>query len=384
MEFTKATRKQVKARIAIAGPAGSGKTYSALIAAAVLANGDKPALIDTERESAKLYADIFDFDVLELDTFGPGLYVQAIQEAEKAGYTTLVIDSLSHAWDGVGGALEQKGRMEDQRGMNSWTAWRKITPIHEQLVDAILRCNMHVICTIRSKMQYEQVTEDGKSKVQKVGMAPIQRQGMEYEFTLFCDMDVNHSIIVSKSRAKLMSDKVAQLPGPEFWQPFADWLDSGEEYGPQQKPQPRQENGDPSIENAGAIPYESTSIMPPEQCIEYLRGESAKLKEKYNSQEPTTKQFKLFTGMLSLLAGGDDTCRITWCREVFGIKESTQELKRRNIEAALNYLAPEKGDDGKYHITNDNAQEEFNLIVNAAIQRESVGELPGMEGDDEG
>ena len=175
-------------------------------------------------------------------------------------------------------------------------------------------------------------------------------------------------------------------------------IDSAATELPQQAPQPRIEEqpeaGSTGNGYAGTLasadglpegaPYESISIMPPEQCIEYLRGESAKLKEKYNSQEPTTNQFKLFTGMLSLLAGGDDTCRITWCREVFGIKESTQELKRRNIEAALNYLAPEKGDDGKYHITNDNAQEEFNLIVNAAIQRESVGELPGMEGDDEG
>jgi len=173
MEFQKAVRKQVKARVAIAGPAGAGKTYTALIAATTLANGGKIALIDTERQSARLYADEFEFDVLELDTFAPALYEQAIQMAEAAGYSVVVIDSLSHAWEGEGGALDQKGRLEDQRGYNSWTAWRKITPMHNALVDTMLRCNMHVIATLRSKMEYEQVTdENGKARVQKIGLAP--------------------------------------------------------------------------------------------------------------------------------------------------------------------------------------------------------------------
>ena len=372
MEFQKAVRQQVKARVAIAGPAGAGKTYTALVAAGVLRGDGKVALIDTERESAKLYADIFDFDVLELDTFGPGLYVQAIQAAEKAGYTVIVIDSLSHAWDGIGGTLEQKGRMEDQRGMNSWTAWRKITPIHEQLVDALLRCNMHVIATLRSKMQYEQVIEDGKSTVQKVGMAPIQRAGMEYEFTLFCDMDVNHSIVVSKSRAKLMSDRVAQLPGPEFWQPFADWLESGAKYEPtipeghtltDDKPEyitaKKSQNGD--------RPWDAATLRT------NLLERTGNLRKQGDQWlvPPQAGHVGAMVGKLKSILGNDDR-RHTFLKFVFG-DASSKKLDKAQTEAVMGWI---EGQAGMEIVT-----DEANRLVNSVVTAQAVGELSGMEED---
>lgn len=376
MEFQRAVRQQVKARVAIAGPAGAGKTYTALVAAGVLRGVGKVALIDTERESAKLYADIFDFDVLELDTFGPGLYVQAIQAAEKAGYTVVVIDSLSHAWDGVGGALEQKGRMEDQRGMNSWTAWRKITPIHEQLVDALLRCNMHVIVTLRSKMQYEQVTDNGKSKVQKIGMAPIQRAGMEYEFTLFCDMDVNHSLSVSKSRAKIMSDKVVQLPGPEFWQPFADWLDSGAKY--ESTPPEEHILTDDKPEYTVTTKKQDTvdPVDPddrpwrPDVLRAKILGKVQQLKDDdialwLEAVEPG--HVGALVGKLNGILGNDDR-RHTCLKFVFG-DASSKQMSKAEIEAMLRYIA--KG-------SPETVSDELNRLVNAVVTADAVGTLPGM------
>jgi len=388
LEFQKAVRQQVKARVAIAGPAGAGKTYTALVAAGVLRGNGKVALIDTERESAKLYADIFDFDVLELDTFGPGLYVQAIQAAEKTGYSVVVIDSLSHAWDGVGGALEQKGRMEDQRGMNSWTAWRKITPIHEQLVDALLRCNMHVIVTLRSKMQYEQVTDNGKSKVQKIGMAPIQRAGMEYEFTLFCDMDVNHSLSVSKSRAKIMSDKVVQLPGPEFWQPFADWLDSGAEYEPtaseehvltDDKPEytpqqePRQETVTPTAvaQNGHLEKQDDDRPWKPDELRANLLKRTGNLRESRGQWQvpPEPGYVGAMNGKLNGILGDDDR-RHTFLRKVFGM-DSSKKMDKAQVQAVIGWL---EGQAGPAIIA-----DEANRLVNAVVTADAVGELFGEE-----
>ena len=228
-QVKKATKKQVKARIAIAGPSGSGKTYTGLVAATALANGRQIAVIDTERGSASLYSDYFDFDVLELEPpFSPQVYKQAIKAAEDAGYGVIIIDSLSHAWEGEGGALDLADEATArQRTPNSYTAWREVTPLHREMVDAILQSKAHVVATMRSKTEYAIENTDGKTNIRKVGMAPIQRAGMEYEFTVVGDMDLDHKIVISKSRFAPLQDKVATKPTTDFFMPFVEWLDSG-------------------------------------------------------------------------------------------------------------------------------------------------------------
>lgn len=230
--FRKATRTQSKLRMTIDGPAGSGKTYTALRFAHGLKNGGRIAFIDTERGSASKYVgdapdgEPWDFDVLELTTFSPERYTAAIEAAGKAGYSVLVIDSLSHAWEGVGGALEIK----DRAGGNQWTAWRSVTPIHNRMVDAILQSPCHVITTMRSRMEYVQETDDnGKTVIRRVGLSPIQRPGMEYEFDVVCDMDWAHILRVSKTRCPAIVDKVVEKPGLEFVAVIKEWLASGVE-----------------------------------------------------------------------------------------------------------------------------------------------------------
>ncbi|RJR10013.1 AAA family ATPase [Candidatus Parcubacteria bacterium] len=226
--FQKATRKQSRLRMTIDGPAGSGKTYTALRFAHAL--GGRIALIDTERGSASKYVGDapdgipWDFDVLNLTVFSPEKYTEAILTAGRAGYSVLVIDSLSHAWEGVGGALEIKQRVGE-----SWSAWRHVTPIHNRMVDAILQSPCHVITTMRSRMEYVQEVDQttGRIIVRKVGMAPIQRPGTEYEFDLVCDLDWAHIMTVSKSRCPAVADKIVERPGPEFMQPIIEWLSSG-------------------------------------------------------------------------------------------------------------------------------------------------------------
>jgi uncharacterized protein YjhX (UPF0386 family) len=214
----------------IDGPAGSGKSYTALRLAHALAQGGKIAAIDTERGSLSKYVNEapdgipWQFDVVELKEFSPEKYTELIQTAGKMGYAVLIIDSLSHAWEGAGGALEIK----DRKGGNDWKAWRTVTPIHNRMVDAILQSSCHVITTMRSRMEYvQEEDEKGKIIVRKVGMAPIQRPGMEYEFDIVADIDWAHILSVSKSRCTAIADMKVEKPGPSFMIPVLEWLQSG-------------------------------------------------------------------------------------------------------------------------------------------------------------
>lgn len=229
--FKKATKEQAKLRLALIGLAGSGKTYSALAIGTALVPGGRVALIDTERKSASLYADHFAFDTAELNDHDPDKYVEAIEGAEAEGYDVIVIDSLSHAWAGKDGALEQVDKIAKREGKsNNFTAWRDVTPKHNRLVDAIVSCRSHVIVTMRSKMEYAlEKDEKGKSSVRKIGLAPIQREGLDYEMTVVGDMDLSHTLIVSKSRClgAVEVGEVIPNPGAKLAEKLRAWLTSG-------------------------------------------------------------------------------------------------------------------------------------------------------------
>jgi hypothetical protein len=237
--FQKATKKQARLRMALIGPSGSGKTYTSLRIASRL--GKKIAVIDTEKGSASKYSDQFGFDVLELETFGPQRYIDAIKAAGDAGYEVLVIDSLSHAWNGKGGALElvDQATARSKSG-NSYTAWRDVTPLHNDLIDAILRAKCHVIATMRVKTEYviEKDEKTGKSTPRKVGLAPVQRDGMEYEFDVVGDMD-NAQLVITKTRCPAIAKAVVNEPGSEFADTLKAWLTDGVEAPePMREPKP--------------------------------------------------------------------------------------------------------------------------------------------------
>lgn len=238
MAFQKATKRQARLRMALIGPSGSGKTFTALKVAKGL--GEKIAVIDTERGSASKYADQFSFDVSELETFGPLDFVHAIQEAEAAGYEVLIIDSLSHAWMGKGGALELvDAATKRSKAGNSFTAWRDVTPQHNAMVDAIVRSRCHVIITMRAKTEYlvEKDEKTGKQSVRKVGLAPIQRDGLEYECDVVGDMD-NAELVITKTRCPVLKGAVIQEPGDELAKTLRGWLTDGAEATPVRAPVP--------------------------------------------------------------------------------------------------------------------------------------------------
>jgi hypothetical protein len=227
MQIRKAERKKAKLRLGIAAPSGAGKTYSALLLAFGL--GGKVGLIDTEHGSGDLYAHLGDYDIIGIEApYTVAKYTQAIKAFEDAGYTTIIIDSLSHAWSGDGGLLDKQGKMAD-RGTNSFAAWRTITPEHNALVDAMLKSPCHIIATMRAKQEYVLETNAaGKQQPKKVGMAPVQREGMEYEFTVMLDVDMNHIASASKDRTSLFDGrffKISEQTGDEL----SKWLETGTE-----------------------------------------------------------------------------------------------------------------------------------------------------------
>ena len=259
MTFKKATKEKSKLRLALIGPTGSGKTYSALAIAQGL--GDRVAVIDTERGSASKYAGIFNFDVLELETFSVENYMAAIAEAVKAKYDVLVIDSLSHAWAGKDGILEyidKKGAANP--GGSSFMNWRSATPLHNKFVDSILAAPLHVIATMRSKTEWVVEKDDrGKSTPRKVGLAPVQRDGVEYEFDVIGDMTPEHRLVVSKSRIPGLADDVLDKPGRALGERLRAWLEEGNTptphpVAPAPKPEPKQEAPAPTATPAPVEP----------------------------------------------------------------------------------------------------------------------------------
>jgi len=230
IEFKRASRKQSKIRLLISGPAGSGKTYSALQIAFGL--GNRVAVIDTERGSAELYSDLGEYYVVSLNPpFLMENYLEAIHAAEGAGFDIIIIDSLTHAWAGDGGLLDLHDKATSAGG-NSYTAWKNVTPLHRDLIDAMLQSSSHVIATVRSKTSYVIDQSEGKCKPVKVGLAPVQRGGIEYEFTIGLDMALNHTAGVSKDRTGLFRTEYF-TPCRETGERIKAWLATGAELLPQ-------------------------------------------------------------------------------------------------------------------------------------------------------
>jgi hypothetical protein len=229
-EIHRATKRRAKLRLGMSGPAGSGKTYSALLIASGL--GGRIGMIDTEHGSGDLYADLLPegYDVLQLTPpFTPARYIEAIHALEETGVSTIIVDSLTHAWSGEGGSLDRQGKIADKSG-NSWQAWRQVTPEHNALVEALLQSSCHIIATMRAKTEYVQEKDErtGKQVVRKIGLAPIMRDGIEYEFTTFLELDVHHMAFVGKDRTRLF-DGAIFMPNVETGRQLLAWLDSGED-----------------------------------------------------------------------------------------------------------------------------------------------------------
>lgn len=225
MELRHATRKQAKIKLALQGPSGSGKTYSALLLAFGLTNDwNKIAVIDTENHSADLYAHLGSYNVLPLNKpFSPERYIEAMELCEKAGMEVIILDSITHEWDGSGGILDIHQAMTG----NSFTNWSKLTPRHNAFVQKFLQSCCHIIATIRTKQDYVLSEKNGKMVPEKVGLKAVTREGMDFEFTLVFDLDIKHMASASKDRTGLFMDKPEARITSEMGQKILQWCNEG-------------------------------------------------------------------------------------------------------------------------------------------------------------
>jgi len=285
-EIHRATKRRAKLRLGMSGPAGSGKTYSALKIASGL--GGRIAMIDTEHGSGDLYADLLPegYDVLTLTPpFTPARYIEAIHALEDLGVATIIIDSLTHAWSGEGGSLDRQGKIADKSG-NSWQAWRQVTPEHNALVETLLQSRCHIIATMRAKTEYVQEKDErtGKQVVRKIGLAPIMRDGIEYEFTTFFELDVHHMAYAGKDRTRLFDGEIFR-PDVETGSKLLAWLNSGVEPGGQTAMTPDQKtsmkdaiNSAESLDDlfrAFSVAYRAANALSDEEAL----GELTALKD---------------------------------------------------------------------------------------------------------
>lgn len=232
MEFKKATKTQAKARLALHGPAGAGKTFSALSIASHLAS--PIAVVDTEHGSASKYADKFSFDTLEVTgDYHPDRAIEAINLAAKLGYGVVIVDSCTHFWNGSGGFLELVDREVAEmkaRGHkpDSFGAWKKVTPIYNRLIQTILSSPIHVFITLRAKMEYAKETDDrGKPTVKKLGLAPEMRDNFQYELDVEAMLNTEHEMIVGKTRCDSLDGRIFKKPGKDVADILKSWLTDG-------------------------------------------------------------------------------------------------------------------------------------------------------------
>lgn len=242
LQLRKASRQRARLKIGMSGPSGSGKTLGSLLLAYGIVKEQNPtlsndeiwskiAIIDTENGSGDLYTGkqiygvtIGEYGVVSLvPPFTPDVYMEAIDLCVEANMEVTIIDSLTHAWTGRGGMLEQQGNAAKRTG-NSYTAWREVTPKHNALVDKMLQSDTHIIATIRSKTEYVQEKDDrGKTVVRKVGLAPQFRDGVEFEFTTFLEIDDEHNAYGAKDRSGVYDQQYFKID-TKTGAMIVDWL----------------------------------------------------------------------------------------------------------------------------------------------------------------
>lgn len=226
MKLQQAKRHQVKLRLGLSGASGFGKSYSALLLAYGITNDwSKIAIIDTENGSASLYSHLGDYNVLSLEApYSPERYIEAIKTCENASMEVIIIDSITHEWQGKGGCLQ----IHEQLG-GRFQDWAKLTPRHQAFIDAILQSNCHVITTVRKKMDYSMDRDSsGKTKVIKHGLKDITREGFSYELTVDFEIVNNENLVkASKDRTGLFSNKPEFIINASTGKKLIAWCNEG-------------------------------------------------------------------------------------------------------------------------------------------------------------
>jgi hypothetical protein len=335
-QFTPATRKRTLLRLALSGPSGSGKTYTGLRIGTILAASTplRLAVVDTEHGSASKYADEFAFDVLPMSAYDPRFYIEAIKAAAATRqYSVLLIDSLSHAWGGTGGVLDKVDRHAKANRGDSFGGWRETRPLQRDLIEAMVGAPMHVIVTMRSKQAYEiEKDERGKTKIRKLGLKPEQADGIEYEFDIAGELDTDHVLAITKSRAKAITDNLYPEPGEEFAADLIEWIQKGRD-------------PDPPREAAPAAPPAAAPAPEPAAPAAAPPASAAPEPEERDDRKVTAGQVRRLQTLarqLPVISSGEllvlDLARYAVRNERAEILTSTTDLSRFEVELVFDLI----------------------------------------------
>ena len=238
-EFRRAVREQTSLLISIAGPSGAGKTYSALKIATGLAGADgRIAFIDTEAGRGLHYADQFRFDHGDMKApFRPQSYTEAIMAADKAGYDVIVVDSMSHEYDGVGGILDWASSLADK--MKPPKNWTEPKVAHKRMVANMLQSRAHLIFCLRAEDKIKITRDDkGKMVIIQPDEIPVQERWVPICEKRFM-YEMTASVIVTPDRpgvpvpVKLQDQHRAAFPSgvpisEETGRVLAEWSHGGQ------------------------------------------------------------------------------------------------------------------------------------------------------------
>lgn len=320
-----AEKRNAKLRLALIGPSGSGKTFTALRVASAL--GKRVLVIDSEAGSSEKYADKFSFDVIALERFDPRNYIEAVRAGETGGYDVIIVDSLSHAWAGPGGLLEMVDdiavRGSSGGNPDTHSAWREATPIQNSLISALIRSSAHVIATMRTKVKYSrEKNSKGKTEVKKIGLAPVQREGVDHEFDVVGALDQDNRLHITKTRCSDLAKAVIKEPGEALGEQLRAWLQGA----------PALNDGEPAKAPAPAPALTAVPPPPPAPPPAAPPAPKAPLPPEVEAFRPLYAEFLALVGM--------DEAKRVWNRELGNlVKKPTAELiellpKARAIVAA--------------------------------------------------
>ena len=320
LQFRKAIKRDAKLRFAVCGPSGSGKTYTLLALAADL--GGPIAVVDTEHGSASKYADIFEFDVLELDSYDPLRLIEIIDYAVANQYRVLVIDSLSHFWMGKDGELEKVDRAARRmQTPNGFAAWKQVTPIHNALIDKIISAPIHILTSMRAKTEWvlERDDRSGKTVPRKVGLAPVMRDGIEYEFDVCGDLDQENTLQITKTRCPQLASGIFPKPGKELADVLKEWLGTV----PMQDPGPQTLKDTPTIQadpDRGSLPKGSTTLP----VASPIPQELASIWKRMCTPRGVVKEFDELKTALEQLAGSTGVAEYSRILRQHGVSQPKQ------------------------------------------------------------
>lgn len=219
-KVVKAVREAVPALIVYWGPSGSGKTYSALkTARGLVGPKGKIVLIDTENGRAKFYADMvggwehIDFQ----PPHSPQRYTEAMKVAEDAGADAIIIDSMSHCWDGEGGVLDMADNAKAASGkaLTGLAKFKAPKTAFKRMMNNLLRSPVNVIFCLRAKQLSVQVGQGADAKILDKGLTPICERNFIFESTVSVLLGPDHKPVFQNTDDLKCNPAVPSVKVPE-------------------------------------------------------------------------------------------------------------------------------------------------------------------------